>query len=238
MAERSTDEIKKPSFEEVVAVTIMNLSDVGLSFNAQKVGPMNFHGLRNADYGKGFRMPTVPELVPLVYASLENKDYASAKNVVKILRDWLTGDTVVHYFPEGVFVEDNPKIKDNGIVTPNYKALESKLGNSEEKGVIFSDDGKIRFTPYGFKKEYQSALDLSKNSGVIALVNGEENAEKLARASEHCLGQPCFLALSKVDSPKTRVAVLYSYGFDYWLSVSVNNSGDFGSGYSFGVRKS
>src|SRR3972149_10623582 len=97
--------IKKPEFREVVTVTNMELPDSGLTFNSQRVGPMNFNGLRNADYGQGFRMPTMPELVQLVYASLENQDYKTAKEVISTLRSyWFTGNTAIHYFPTGMFV--------------------------------------------------------------------------------------------------------------------------------------
>ena len=51
--------LAKPTFEEVVAVTTMKLPDAGLTFNAQRVGPTNFNGLRNADYGQGFKMPVM-----------------------------------------------------------------------------------------------------------------------------------------------------------------------------------
>ncbi len=223
----------KPKFEEVVAT--MNLPDEGLIFNAQRVGPMNFNRLRNADYGEGFRMLTMPELVPLVYASLENKEYDTAKNVIKTLRNhWITGDTGILYVPEGMFVQDNPKLKD-GRISMNQKALEKKLGSHEEKGVVFSDDKTIRFTPYNYGRESQTPLELSANTGIIALVAGKENAEKLAKASEHYKKGPCFWALQDVDSPQKRVAVLFSYDFAGRLVVLAFDSEVDVVRYSFGV---
>lgn len=228
--------ITKPSFKEVVVVTTIDLDDIGLKFNAQRVGPMNFAGLRQADYGKEFRMPTMPELVPLVYASLENKDYETAKNVIKTLRtNWLTGNTGILYVPDGMYVQDNPQLE-KGRVSMNQKTLVEKLGTHEEMRVIFSDDKTIRFTPYNYKRESQSALELSKNTGVIALTGSEENAEKIARASEHYKIKPYFWALSDVDSPKTRVADLNSSGFDGRLAVDAHYSVDLGR-FSFGVLK-
>lgn len=229
--------ITKPSFEEVVGVTTMNLND-GLRFNAQEVGPMNFAGLRNADYGKGFRMPTMSELVSLVYASLENqKDYDTAKNVVKTLRNyWLTGNTGVLYVPEGMFVQDNPNLKE-GRISMDQKTLEKKLNSHEEKGVVFSKDRNVRFVPYEFKRESQTPLELSKNTGVIALVGGEENAEKIAKASGHYKSNPYFWTLSKVDSPTTRVADLDSGDFGGRLDVDAGDFEDYGRGRSFGVLK-
>jgi len=48
--------IKKPTFKEVVAVTTIELPDSNMIFNSQRVGHMDFNGLRNADYGQGFRV--------------------------------------------------------------------------------------------------------------------------------------------------------------------------------------
>lgn len=230
-----TNAIVKPSFREVVAMTTMNLDDAGLQFNAQRIGPMNFAGLRQSDYGKGFRMPTMPQLIPLVYASLENQDYATAQNVVQTLRNnWLTGNTGIHYTPKGMFVQDNPQMKD-GRISMNEKTLERNLGKTEVKGVVFSDDGRTRFTPYGFKREAQSSLDLAKNSGVIALSGSEENAEMLAKASGYYTQNPYFWALSDVTEPQTRVAGLDSLNFVDWLYVDANGSVGDADWYSFGV---
>jgi len=235
---------EKPKFEEVAAVTTMNLPDVGLRFNAQRVGPTTFRGLRETDYGEGFRMPTMPEIVPLVYASLGNKNYDTAKNVVKTLKTaWVAGDTVIHYFPEGMFVEDIPKMKSGRIVTPTFKVLEKRLGSHMERGVIFSDDKSIRFTPYEFtpykfKRGSQTSLELSTNTGIIALVGGKENAEKLAKASKHYRTNPYFWVLENVDSPVTRVAVLGShYVLGDGLGVGAAFDEDLDDRCSFGVLK-
>ena len=124
-----TNTIAKPSFREVVAVTTMNLDDANLQFNSQRVGPTNFAGLRNADYGTGFQMPTIPQLIPLVYASLENKGYATAKGVIQTLKQsWLTGNTGILYTSKGMFVQDNPELTE-GRVSMDEKTLESMLGS-------------------------------------------------------------------------------------------------------------
>lgn len=244
--------ITKPSFREDGG--IINLDDVGLTFNAQRVGPMNFPRLRKADYGPDFRMPTMPELVPLVYASLENPEYDSAKKVMQILRNhWLTGNTGILYTKRGMFVQDNPKIKYRSI-SMDKKTLDRILSSYEEKGVVFSDNRKVRFVPYGFKTGEQTPLELSRNLGVIALVNGEENAEKIAKASGHCRLNPYFWVLSNIESPQpsivaqvtlTRkqgaskvvsVAVLDWGNFGDRLGVGAGGSEDGGDGCSFGVK--
>src|SRR3989344_6307647 len=177
--------------------------------------------------------PSFREVVLLAYASLEHQNKETAKNVVETLRtNWLTGNTAPHYFPNGMFVEDNPQIKGGRIVTPSQKALEERLGSHQESGVTFSDDRSVRFVPYGFKRESQTASELAANPGVIALVGSEENTEKLAKSSQHYRVNPYFWALPKVENPETRVAGLDSDAFDYWLNVGAVNSEDGGNGYS------
>ncbi len=174
-------------------------------------------------------MPTMPELVPLVYASLENKNYDTAKNVVKTLKNhWIAGNTGILYVSEGIFVQDNPELED-GIISMNQKTLQSKLGSHEERGVVFNDDKSIRFTPYNFKIKSQTPLDLSRNTGIIALVGGEENTEKLAKASEHYRAKPYF----QIDL--TRVTGLGMGSFP--ASLVVDNIDGFNRRCSFGMQK-
>ncbi len=233
--------ITKPSFRETVAVKTktMDLDDVGFSFNAQRVGPTNFYGLRKADYGEGFRIPIMPEIVPLVYASLENQKYETAKNVINTLGSGLVGNTAVHYFPEGMFVEDIPKMKNKRIITPTQKELENRLGSHKEKEVVFSDDRSVRFTPHNFRTGSQQPFRLCTNTGIIALVGGEENAEKLAiGASENHKFTPHFYALDHgIDSPQTRVVALFLYDSDDRLVIDADIFENYGHRFSFGVQK-
>ena len=226
---------EKPRFEQI---TLMNLPGTEFIFDAQRIGPTTFKVLRENDYGEGYRMPTMPELVPLIHASLENKkEYKMAKNVVKTQKHHgITGNTAGHYFPEGMFAEDIPKMKSGRIVTPTFKVLEKRLGSREERGVTFSDDESVRFTSYDFKRKSQTPLELSINTGIIALVGGEENAEKLAKASGHYKVSPYFWVLGNVDSPITRVANLGSYTiFGNRLDVDATSIEGSSNKYSFGV---
>ena len=229
--------IQKPTLGEVVAAKIMYLPNEGLIFNAQRFGPMNFEGLRQANYGFGFRMATMPELVPLVYTSLENQTYESAKNVINALRNhWLTGNTGILYVPKGMFVQDNPALE-NGRISMNQETLEDRLGSYQERGVFFSDDRKIRFVPYGFKRESQKASVLSENPGIIALTGSEKNAEKLARASDCYRANPSLWTLDKTNSPEIRVASLYSDSddIDGGLNICASHSENCGNRFSFGI---
>ena len=223
--------------QEFEGLTTMNLPYEGFRFNAKRVGPKNFIGLRNGNYGKGFRMPTMPELVPLVHASLGNQKYGIAKDVIKTLeKHWLTGNTGILYVPKGMFVQDNPELKD-GRISMDPEVLESKLGSHEEKKVVFSDDGSVRFTPYDFKKELQNPLELFTNKGISALVGGEENAVKLATVAEHYEEDPYFWVLGYTDFPVTRVADMYSHERNNQFVIRANNDESFGDNYSFGVQE-
>ena len=215
----------------------MNLPDEGLVFDAQRAGPMNFADLRNADYGEGFRMATMPEIVSLIYASLENQDYDTAKNVIKTLRKGIIGNTGILYVPDGMFVEDNPRLKE-GKISMNQKTLERRLGSHEERGVVFSDNGKIRFTPYNYIKKTQLSSQLSTNTGIIALVGGKENAEKLARVSGHYGIHPYFDTFENIRfSFLDRIACLRSDFFNNRLKINAHwDEGRAYEGYSFGVN--
>ena len=228
-----TEVIQKPSFRETVRYDTIDLDDVGLSFRTKSVDGfseglsslgrnyMNFFRLRQADYGEGFRISTVSELIPLVYASLENTDHTRAQGVLRTLeKSLLTGNTAIHYFPEGIFVEDNPAIKNKRLVTPVYQKLESRLGSHEERGVVFSDDRSVRFTPHGFETKEILSSNLAKNSGIIAFSGGEENSERLAILSEYWPEGSFFWTFENFDSPQTRVACLAERsGFQYRLGV-------------------
>jgi len=218
-------ENEKPRFEEIEGVTTMNLPYAGLKFNAQRVGPRDFYELRDVDYGEGFWMPTIPELAPLIHASLENKrKYETAKHVVMALKNHtLTGNTAIHYFPKGMFVDDPPDIGSMAtILTPTLKVLEERLGKHEEKGVMLSDDGRLRFTPDDFKRGPQTSLELSTNKGLIAVTGSGENAEDLARASDHYKKNPRFLVLEGVDHPTTRIVCLDSGHLAHKLIINAN----------------
>ena len=228
----------KPSFKETRRVTTMDLDDVGLSFNAQRVGPNNFIDLRKANYGEGFRMPTIGQLAHLVHASLENrKEYESAREVVKTLKDyWLAGNTALLWTPNGLYAIDEPEIKDDRV-SIDEKTLRSKLGSIQKDDVAYSDDGRVRFTPYGFKVGEQSASDLASNSGIIAIFGTPEEADAVATVSEHYRLKPRFWAFESIVEPLIRVPVLDSDGFGYGLSVSGSWDDLYGGRCSFGVRE-
>lgn len=212
----------------------MNSDYVGPIANSQRVGPMNFIGLRDTDYGNGLRMPTISELLRLVHASFKNEECETAKQVIETLKNYcLMGNTGVLYTSDGMFVQDNPDVQ--GRIFMEQKTLISKLGSHEENGVVFSDDGLVRFTPCEFKVRILNHSELAKNSGVIALTGSLENAEKTAEVSILYKSNPFFWALGKVDSPEIRIAGLDSRRFGRSLCVVANYFVNKGGRYSFGV---
>jgi|APSaa5957512622_1039677.scaffolds.fasta_scaffold08017_5 hypothetical protein len=225
------NKIIKPSFEEVG--NIINLKDVGLSFNAKIVGPDKFSALREEySYEKGFKMATIPELTNLVYASLENPNYKTAQEVIKRIKHsfGISGNTSVLYAPDqGIYVQDNPIIE-NGKIFMCEDNLEKQLGSIEENGVVFSDDRTIRFTPNGSKFGYQGSDDLAKNSGIIALVNGQENAEKLAKSTDYFKFHNFLGSLQSLNMRRVRAVGFNQFGHNLYSRSSADR-------HSFGVKK-
>jgi len=249
--------VTKLSFINCLDLTTARLEDTGPVFNLKKVGPANFNMLRNTDYGDGFEMSTMPEIVSLVHSShefkryeaqnldsmpfiqvyLKNQKYDAAKNIIRTLRDYIiTGNTGILYVKEGMFIHDNPRFENRKVIM-DAKILETKLGEHEEKHVVLSNDKSIRFTQYGFKNGLQTASELSKNPGVIALAGSEENAEKLTAVSGHYKLEPLFGALSNPDYPQIRVPSLTSSGFCGRFNIYAEETGSCVYMYSFGALK-
>jgi len=237
---------QKPSFRETRRGITMDLDDVGLQFNSDRVGPNNFIGLRKADYGEGFKMPTAGQVSHLVYASLENRDYyKSAKDVVDTVRKrWITGDTALLWTPSGVYAQDHPKIENGRVsirASMNEKKLKNKLGSREENSVVYSEDGNVRFTPCGFQTGRQSSSQLANNAGIVAIFGTLVEAEAIARSSEHYESQPWFGAFNKgdINEPLVRVPNLFLVDFGNRLGISGSGWKSLDEeGFSFGVRES
>ena len=149
---------------------------------------------------------------------------------------WVRGFTGIHY-SKGVFVLDFPDVVNNTAVM-NESDLEKKLGSREEDGVVYSDDGLLRFIPYGFKTEEMKGKDLARNRLVIAMAQDREGAEKLADIADKHRKNPYLLALTSVNEPVTRVSALCSdWGRDGRLGVGGGYHGNGGGGLAFGVQR-
>jgi hypothetical protein len=155
----------------------------------------------------GLLRPTFAETVSLVYSATQNKSNRYAKQVLDILNN-------------GRFWGFN------GI---RYEPKE---------GVFISDRNREEVhVPFGFIIGEQSLEELVKNPFVLALVEGEEGAEKLAKIAE--TGKNIFhyvTSFGSVDSPINRVPMLNSNCFGLMISDNGNNYGNCeDDGCAFGV---
>lgn len=79
----------------------------------------------------------------------------------------------------GIYFEDNPSIV-NGKVIINERDLERRLNNPKKfEGVSFSQDGKVRFVPFGFERGDVNSRKLEKNPYILARY-GLEGRKKIS----------------------------------------------------------
>jgi len=197
-------------------------------------GPGTYADVRSKISEGKLKMPAMSETASLVYAAWQNPDEKYSKEIINLLKNkWLLANNGILLAKKGVYVQDNPPVKDGKIVM-DEKALEKKLSNCQY-GIMKSCDESIRFTEYGFDLESQKASDLAKNRFVIVLA-GTEGAEKLAKTAEKYPSKPYVFGSNRPDENNIRVAalvsdyngsglVVYGYYFDDW------------SGFAFGVSK-
>ena len=241
-----TNRIVKPSFRR--EGNLITLEDVRLIFKEERNPDLPIK-LLQADYGRGFRMATIPQLVSLVYSFSENREDSEARDLAQKLRSCtFVGNTGILFDYDGMFVKDKPEIENEKRfrflpkLVMDAEKLKNMLGSREERGVVFSDDGKIRFTPYGFKVGSQIPSVLAKNSGVIAIVGSEENAEMLAQASRYYKISPEFFSYNRLHiSPQIRIANIHSCNFGAHVTLDAMDNGIWGDSakysHSFGVRE-
>ena len=213
------------------------IETAGRVYTDTPVGSGNFHKLREANYGQGFRQATFGEILDLAHQSYLNQGNKGADNVVDATRNfWLSGNTAIRYTPEHVIVQDIPEVRD-GIIVMDEKNLTSKLSKNSRMGVRFSDDGTIRAIPYGFGTEWQNSEQIRTNSFPIALTGNLEASEILAQIQDKIGKRGYVWALDKGTNNEIRVPVLGEDGDGLFLN------GDFwgeffdGSRHSFGVRQ-
>ena len=95
-------------------------------------------------------------------------------------------------------------------------------------------DKTVRFVPFGYKIEEQSARDLARNKLVIGLA-GEEGAEKLAKvAGNKYRENPYVASFKNVDTKLARATGLSSNRADLRLYVFGYNWLSYRDGYAFG----
>ena len=165
----------------------------------------------------------------------EIRDRESAQGV---LGKWLVGDTLALKGKKGLYGVDFPTVR-GGRIHMTERTLRSKLGSREESGVVFSNDGSVRFTPYDDLQTGEMTVgQFAFNRGVAVVHGGFENAMLLAQASSLYKVKPYFACAKKApEKPEIKVPGVCADSILYG-GLGVNCSGSSGGGlwYSFGVR--
>jgi len=98
----------------------------------------------------------------------------------------------------------------------NELDLENRLGSKEEMGVTYSNDGTVRFVPFGYKIGDQSPSKARKNPYVIGLI-GKEGAKKFAQLESlenKRYGADLFVhSFEEVDKKVIKISALCNAGF-------------------------
>ncbi|MBU1203772.1 MAG: hypothetical protein KKG60_01755 [Nanoarchaeota archaeon] len=191
-------------------------------------GPNTYFGVHKSISEANLSVPTMAETASLVYAAWQNPEERYSKEIIRLLKDsWLWGFTGNLYVPgDGVYIQDNPKIKDGKVIMEKSKLVEA----------LEKQDKTVRFVPFGFKTGKQTSLELSKNHYVVALV-GEQGADKLAQVADKYKNKACVWSFSSIDNEVIRVSALDSDWDGRRLDVDGDGFGGGGDGYAFGVFK-
>ena len=176
---------------------IVNHNGEDLTFIHPSYGPNDYANVGNSIEQAGLRRPTMAETASLVYTTFNSDDKYSKEIKDLMEKIWLWAFTGSLYIPRGVYIQDDPEIR-------------NRMPFMEESDLVKrleANDKNVRFVPFGFKTESMTSRELEKNPYVIALA-GEEGASKLAEvADKHRNERPYIWSFETVDRPLTRVAV-------------------------------
>ena len=187
----------------------------------------NFVDVRDNLENQDLEMPNFSKTTALVYSAFQNPDNKYSNEIISLMKNnWFWTNTGILYTQKGVYIQDNPIIKNRGVVM-NESDLIKKLKENDKS---------IRFVAYGFKIEEQTSLELSKNPFVIGLA-GEEGTDKLAEIADKHKNKPYLWSFNKVDNPIQKVAALNSSWDRDGLDVSGDGRGSGYYNYAFGVLK-
>ncbi len=199
----------KTDFEVKEGRTTITVPHQGkrITFVAPYAGPLNYNAVGKKIDKARLLRPTFAETVSLVYSATQNQDNKYAQQVLDILKNSWFWGF-------------------NGII---YKPKE---------GAFISDrNRKDIHVPFGFKTGENSLEEFVKNPFVLALVEGEEGAEKLGKIAKSLKLIPHVWSFYKVSSTEKRVARLSSDGDDR-LDVDGGSFDVNCDGCAFGRKKS
>lgn len=164
------------------------------------------------------------QIASLVYDAWQKPEGRYESKIIQLLKDaWLWEFTGNLYIPkekgeltDGVFLQDNPEIRD-GKLYMNREELAKKMQSAKtlEKDILISEDGTIRFVPFGFKTGEIDKKDFAKYPYIIGRY-GAEGAEKIAKVAEKYINNPWIYVLTDVSTAETRASAVYEC-HDLWL---------------------
>lgn len=212
-----------------------------ISFLYLYFGPGTSEDIKEQIEQANLAKPTMAETSALVYAAFASKGIRSDE----IKKDCMDNGNMLFAFTrpryepnEGCFFypeDSHDRFKDMPV-----SQLEQLLGQKQEHGVVYSDDGSLRFVPFGYQINEMSCSQLAQNAFVIGLA-GEEGAEKLAKVAEKYKNKPFLFSFKYVDSPLKRVtetAINSSWAVVPRLYIDCGSHGNYTrEGCAFGVLK-
>ena len=136
-----------------------------LTFLYPAYGPNTYANVGLGIEQDQLKRPTMAETASLVHAAFNLDDRYSREIKDFMTKGWLWAYTLSEYKPRpvnGVFIYDENDFIRFGDLPASE--LEKMLGQRQEHGVVYSDDGLLRFVPFGYKVgEVSCSLELAKN---------------------------------------------------------------------------
>ena len=239
-------------FEAGKVKIIREAEALGFNYRGEKFwavkpiyGPDNYANVGSAIERDGLLKPSFgmtiayahPAFLPLMSKGVQ--DTEDAKHVRDTIQNGLLWTFTSADYREGkgcFFYEEDDR---NDFMKLSTKELEERLGKIEENKAISSDDGRLRFAPFGTYKTGILDLDeLAKSSYVTAQASGAEQSGLTAEIASTFKYKPRLWALEAVNGQATRTVSLYSNWYlGDGLGVNRYFLGDGRYGYAFGVSR-
>lgn len=173
-------------------------------------GPDNYGNVAEKIDQAHLERPNFGESASLAYAAWQAPEEKYSAEVIRVLKDHLLlGFTGSLPTKEGIYIEDNPEIKD-GKAVMNLSSLEKRLREG---------DPRVRFVPISkLKSGKMDASELAKSFYLIGLA-GKEGAEKSAEIAGKYPYKPFLYIPSSENYAALSGLDVYVVGYGDWLRV-------------------
>jgi len=196
---------------------------------------------------KNLQDPTFGENISLLYSASKKNVEEYSKEILNLIKNesmWcFTGSLYLpkrkEYFSNGVIVQDRPQIQE-GIIMDKSELVKKLKNGKKVKGVLFSEDGSVRFVHFGYKTGEQTPQELGRNHYLLALTGSEETREKLVELASKYSGKPYLHSYGRVDSEMSNISCLWTTQYRPKHIVIDGTSYGFGMGrdiIAFGVSR-